>query len=157
MNEEKVEVLDKVESAIEVKSEVVPFPVANETNSECIFITEKDTFDVKVKWYKIKDDLFIDDSDTEFDAETGSINEFTVTFKYPSQGDYELIMNSSVYRSPDEMKIVDVIQMELNRLVTLVRKWSLPQDMSRMVEMDPMIIKSLLKKVRDKIGMKGIL
>jgi len=168
MNEEKnVEVekvktesvLEKVEVSEnkEEKSEVVQSNADEKSLSECIFITEDDTFDIVVKWYKIDDTLFVYESDTDFDKNVKGVNEFAVTFKYPSQGDYELIMNSTVYRSPDEMKIADVIQMELTRLVTLVRKWSLPQDMSRMVQMDPLIIKSLLKQIRDKIGMKGIL
>ncbi len=180
MSEQKAEVVEIVEAVenkeileakdvsennehsevIEIKdktAEIVEFPVAEKSPSECIFITEDDTFDIRVRWYKIDDELFVYESDTDFDKDMEGMNEFTVTFKYPSQGDYELIMNSTVYRSPDEMKIADVIQMELTRLVTLVRRWSLPQDMSRMVEMDPLIIKSLLKQIRDKIGMKGIL
>jgi len=159
--ENKVLESDKVIEFVAPNDQIVEDKtVVSETKedpNEGIFITEKDTFDVTIKWYKINDDLFIDDSDTEFDADNGNINKFTVTFKFPSQGDHESILNSTSYRSPDEMKISDIIQMELTRLVVLVRKWSLQQDISRMVEMDPMIIKSMLKKIRDKIGMKGIL
>lgn len=128
-------------------------------DSDDIFITENDTFDVKIKWYKIGSQLFVQDSDFDFEeeeAEDRGVKEFTVTFKYPSQGDYETIMGTASYRTPDDMKISDIILMELTRLVTLVRRWSLKQDLSRMVDMDPMFIKALLKKVRDEIDMKGI-
>jgi hypothetical protein len=128
-----------------------------ESTEEDIFITEDDTFDVKVRWYKIGSDVFVENSESTFDTSFNNINEFTVTFKYPSQGDYEMIMNSPSYRSPDEMKITDIIQMELTRVVTLVRGWSLKANLSRMVELDPMIVKCLLQSLRDKIGMKGIL
>jgi len=141
----------------EIATEKIENVQAKEDPNESIFITEKDTFDITIKWYKIGDDLFIADSDTGFDEQNSEINDFTVTFKFPSQGDHESIMNSASYRSPDDMKISDIIQMELTRLVVLVRKWSLDQNISRMVEMDPMIVKSMLKKIRDKIGMKGIL
>lgn len=129
-------------------------------DSDDIFITENDTFDVKIKWYKIGSQLFVQDSDFDFeekDVEDTEVKEFTVTFKYPSQGDYETIMGTTSYRTPDDMKISDIILMELTRLVTLVRRWSLKQDLSRMVDMDPMFIKAILKKVRDEIDMKGIL
>ncbi|MFA7219218.1 MAG: hypothetical protein WC119_01780 [Synergistaceae bacterium] len=127
--------------------------------NEGIFITEKDTFDVKIRWYKIDDIVHVDGNpnDTEFDSQYSGINEFTVTFKYPSQGDYEVIMNSAVYRSPDEMNVASIIQLELTRLVTLVRKWSLKQELSRMVELDPVIINEILRQVRNVIGVKAIL
>jgi hypothetical protein len=150
--------IDAIETPkdVEDKEDIVVVNTVNNDNS-CIFITEKDTFDIKVKWYKIEDILYVDDSDTEFDNSKGNFNEFTVTLKYPSQGDYESIMSNTSYRTPDEIKLSDIMHMELTRLVTLIRKWSLEQDLSRMVELDPAIIKGILKKIRDKIGMKGIL
>lgn len=123
---------------------------------EGIFIKESDTFDIKIRWYKINNMVFTDDSD-EFEDKLDGINEFTVTFKYPSQGDYEIIMGSVSYKSLDEMKLPDLIKMELTRLVTLIRKWSLKQDINRMAQLDPVIIKSMLNKVREELGMRGIL
>jgi hypothetical protein len=143
-----------------VKSdETTELTVSNENTdiNESIFIDENDTFDILVRWYKENDKIYVEDSETEFDDNYTNINEFSVTFKYPSQGDYESILRSSNYKSPDEMKMIDLIQMELTRLVILIRKWSLTQNLSRMIELDPMIIKSITKKVRDKIGMKGII
>jgi hypothetical protein len=141
----------EIKDVEEIKSE----EVINDHND--IFITEDDTFDINIKWYKEDGNLYVEDSDTTFDTNYPSINEFTVTIKYPSQGDYETIMSNASYKSPDEMKIADVVQMELVRFITLIRKWSLKQDLSKMVELDPSIIKAILSKVRNKLGMKGII
>ena len=125
--------------------------------NDAIFITENDTFDVKVRWQNLGNKIYVEDGDVEFDEEYGNINEFTVTFKYPSQGDSEIIMNSGTYHNQNEIKLTDVIRLELARLVTLVRRWSLKQDLSRMVDLDPNIIKAILTGVRNEIGMKSIL
>ena len=161
--ETKEEIVEEVKEEIveEVKEEIVEETkeeIKEEADvNESIFITEDDVFDVKIRWYKVDNELFIEESDSEFDVDFKDIHAFSVTFKYPSQGDYEVIMNSTVYRSPDEMKIADIVQMELTRMVTLVRGWDLKQDISRMVQLDPFIIKAILQKLRELIGMKGIL
>ena len=157
MSEVKEESKEAMPEAKEAKEDkLVQFENTLSMN-DGLFITEDDTFDINIKWYKNNDVLFTDESDEGFDDNHDPINEFTVTFKYPSQGDYELIINSVVYKSPDEMSIADVLQMELVRLVTLVRGWSLDDDLKRMIELDPFMVKAILKKIRDKIGMKGIL
>ena len=150
--EPKLELVKEIKEAVPV--EEVP---VEEDENESIFITESDTFDIKVKWYKVDKTLFIEDSDSEFDEKFEDMNEFTATFKCPSQGDYEIIVAASNYKSPEEMKVSDVLQMELTRVVTLVRKWTLPQPLERMVQLDPYIIQSIMTKVRDVLGMKGIL
>jgi hypothetical protein len=124
---------------------------------EDIFITEDDTFDITIQWYKFGGKVLVESEDPDFDEEYKGINSFNVTFKYPSQGDYEIIMSSATYRSPDDINVADIVKMEITRMVTLVRGWSLDQKMERMVELDPNIIKAMLRKVRDVIGMKGIL
>ena len=125
--------------------------------NEDIFIGEDDTFDIKVRWYKFDGKVMVAREDDEFDEKYEQVNEFTVTFKYPSQGDYEIIIGSSAYRSPEDMTVTNIVQLELARMVTLVRKWSLKQDISRMIELDPNIVKSILRSIREEIGMKGIL
>lgn len=125
--------------------------------NDAIFITEDDTFDVKVRWQKLGSRIYVEDGDVEFDENSGHLNEFTITFKYPSQGDSEIIMNSGTYHSQDQIKLADVIRLELARLVTLVRRWSLKQDLSKMVNLDPNIIKAILTGVRNELGMKAIL
>ena len=125
--------------------------------NESIFITENDTFTVTIQWYKDGKDIFVEGESTDFDSTRQDINEFTVTFKYPSQGDYEMIMNSQNNKSLENMSVSDIIRLEVTRMVTLVRSWSLKQNMDRMVQLDPNIIKSINNKVRNIIGMKGIL
>ena len=142
-----------------------------------IFVTESDTFDISIKWYIREGQILVEDADDDFDSnylgniidkENGGkirydetfngINEIIVTFKYPSQGDYELIMNSTIYKSPEEIKVSDILQMELARVMTLIRKWNLEEDISLTLnQVDPSIMKAMISKVRDHIGMKGIL
>lgn len=141
--EEKVEELDILKKEYDV--------------NDAIFITENDTFDVTVRWQKFGNKIYVEEGDSEFDKDNGNINEFVVTFKYPSQGDYEIIMSSGAYRNQEDIKLTDIIQLELARMVTLVRKWSLKQNLSKMVDLDPNIIKAILTGVRNEIGMKAIL
>jgi len=124
---------------------------------DAIFITEDDTFDIKIRWQKIGNKIYVEEGDANFDPQSSDINEFTVTFKYPSQGDYEIVMSSGTYKNQTEIKLTDIIQLELARMVTLVRRWSLKQDFSKMVDLDPSIVKAILTGVRNEIGMKAIL
>ena len=126
--------------------------------NEGIFITEHDTFDISIKWYKDALGAVVEGESENFDPDHQPMHEFTVTFKLPSQGDYEAIMASANEMSIEHMRVADIIRLEVVRLITLVRSWSLKQDMkSRMVQLDPNIIKAMLAKVRDTIGMRGIL
>jgi hypothetical protein len=124
---------------------------------EDIFITEEDTFNIELNWYKDGGKIFVDGEDVEYDPDFEDIRTLGMTFKFPSQGDYEIIMGSATYKSPDDVNVSDIIQMEITRMVTLVRAWTLDQKLERMVELDPNIIKGALRKIRNVIGMKGIL
>ncbi len=150
------EIKDVEEPKVEIEEPVIA-QIKPRDRNEDIFITEDDLFNITIRWYKKDGNVVVEGGDDGFDINEKDINEFVVTFKYPSQGDYEIIMGSTSYRSPDDMKISDIIQMELTRLITLIRGWSLKQEISRMVQLDPSIIKGMMKKVRDIIGMKGIL
>ena len=68
-----------------------------EKKKSSIFITEEDRFDIKVRFYREGDSktLFVEDVDDEFDPKKEDVEEFTMTFKYPSQRDYALIKGSS--------------------------------------------------------------
>jgi len=125
--------------------------------NEDIFITEKDTFEITIRYYKVNGKIKVEKVAEDFDSKSSEVKSFTMTFKYPSHGDYEGIMNSSTYKSPDQMKVSDIIQMELSRMVTLFRTWSLKQDITRMIEMDPDILKAACTLIREEIGLKGIL
>lgn len=158
-NEEKNEVINvsNVASESNVASVVNIEPVITENDDSDVFITEKDTFDVKVLYYKVGDDLFVESVDDEFDKNYTNIKSIDITFKYPSQGDYESIIAQNSYKTPDKMTLIDVMQMELTRIVVLIRKWSLNAEFSRMVELDVKIVKAITNKVREKIGVRGIL
>jgi len=135
-------------------------PIVNqekkEDNSD-VFVTEKDTFDISVLYYKVGNDLCVESVDEDFDYKLPVVKHIDMTFKYPCQGDYETIIAQNAYKSPDKMTLIDVMQMELTRLVVLIRKWSLDAEFTRMVELDTKIVKAIANKVREKIGVKGIL
>lgn len=131
-------------------------PVQEEEVSD-VFVTEKDTFDVRLSYYKVEGDFIVESVDEDFDSKNPSVKNLDITFKYPSQGDYESIIAQNAYKTPDKMTLIDVMQMELTRIVVLIRKWSLKEDFTRMVELDTKIVKGITNKVREKIGVKGIL
>lgn len=128
-----------------------------ETNED-IFISEKDTFDVKIEFYRDENNkLVVQTTDDDgYDPVNKTVRSFTATFKYPSQSDLEAIMNSKVYKSPEKLEVSDIITLELIRIAILIRKWSLNQKINRITELDPKIVKGLVNKVRDVIGMDGI-
>ena len=128
----------------------------NKNTNDDLFITEDDTFDITIKWYKKDGDLCVKDITDEYDNDFEEINEFTVTFKYPNQGDYEAISKSGENKSPEDLKIADIVGLELARLVVLIRSWSLEQEMSKLVLLDPDIVKGMIKAVQDELGMIGI-
>ena len=151
------EVKSEVEGVSNVVSIAITEPVVKDINDD-LFITENDTFTITVRWHKDSTGkLKVEKVSDDFDAANKDINSFTVTFKYPSQGDYEGLMSTNFYKSPDQMKLSDIVQVEIGRMVNLIRKWSLKQDMSKMIDLDPDIIKAMVALVREEIGLKGIL
>lgn len=122
-----------------------------------VFITESDTFDIRISYCKTEGDFCVEGVDDEFDPKNTAVKHVDITFKYPSQGDYETILAQNAYKTPDKMTLIDVLQMELTRLVVLIRKWSLKAEFSRMVELDTKIVKAISNKVREKIGIRGIM
>ena len=141
----------------DVTETVTTTTTSNTEDNSDVFITEKDTFDIKVTYYKMGDELYVESVDDEFDSKKENIKNIDVTFKYPSQGDYESIIAQNAYKSPDKMTVIDVMQMELTRIVILIRKWSVKAELNRLVELDPKIVKAIVNKVREKIGLRGIM
>jgi len=165
-NENKVEltvVTEKLEESAKNQTIETSDPdsdlsnVVSSVDTSDLFVTENDTFDVTVKYYKQNGEIIVEDVDEAFDLKEPTLKEFSITFKYPSQGDFEAIMARNAYKSPDQLKLIDVLQMELTRLVILIRKWTINAEFSRMIELDPKVIKGISVKVREKIGMRGIL
>jgi len=131
--------------------------IEEKNDTSDVFITESDTFDIRISYYKTEGDFCVEGVDDEFDPKNTAVKHVDITFKYPSQGDYETILAQNAYKTPDKMTLIDVLQMELTRLVVLIRKWSLKAEFSRMVELDTKIVKAISNKVREKIGIRGIM
>ena len=125
-----------------------------------IFITEDDTFTVDINYYHdpVKG-LIIETIEDSFDATNKNIKTFNMTFKYPSQGDYETIMARSKYQSIEKMNLTEVTLLETTRTIVLMKKWSLNRKLTvaEMSSLDPKIIKAINNKVREKIGVSGLI
>jgi hypothetical protein len=82
-----------------------------------------------------------------------------MTLKYPSQGDFETIMSRVNYKSPESMSILDMYQLEVTRLIVIMRKWSLKKKLivSELVNMNPKIVKGIINKVRESISTQGLI
>ena len=127
---------------------------------EDIFITENHTFDIVVKYYKKDDKLYVDQVDDEFDQKE-TYKDFSVTFKYPDQGDTARITAaaSSISPNAENIDVRDLINLEFSRVLCLVRKWTLDQPVNNnnILKLHPKIIKGIVVQMRDLIGMDGII
>lgn len=123
-----------------------------------LFITEKDTFEITIQYHKSLNlkELIVESVDEIFDARREDIHSFKVKFKYPSQRDQEIITSSSFAKTLTNMNVMEFIQLELVRINTLIRSWTINKDLVTIVEMDPKIIKAICIKVREELGMRGI-
>lgn len=173
MSEEKsenIEVTDKTEKIIEVteqkeivqevnmeaKTETKPVTENNENNDD-IFITEDTLFDGTVSYYRENNDTKVLSVDDDYSPEGKSVKVIKFKCKYPSQADYQTILNSPLYKNMVDMRAVDLVLLELTRLSLLIREWSIKnKDLSALLEIDPKIIKGMLHSMRESIGMKGI-
>jgi hypothetical protein len=126
-----------------------------------IFITEDNTFDVTVKYYKENNNVFVEGVDDAFDI-TKKSKQFTVTIKYPSQSDVSIIYKqSSALKSGalEDIDIRDILGLEFSRFLCLMRKWTLSDklDLSTIMKLNPKIVKSIVMQVRVILGMDGII
>lgn len=126
-----------------------------------IFITEKDVFDISVEYYKKDENLYVEGIDENFDKNSKT-KKLSITFKYPNQGDIGLIniQSHNTKSSMDgDMSVRDFLALEFHRFNVLIRKWSLNKEInnSNVLSVHPKIIKSFLSKIREKIGMDGII
>lgn len=146
----------------EKKEEVVSVPtqpvVVKDDFSE-IFITEKDTFDVRVRFYKKDGSLVVEGVDDSFDDKQ-HLNEFTMTFKHPDQGDSAKILSQAnkLGTGMENIDVRDLVNLEFSRMMCLIRKWSLEKELSNknILNMHPKIIKCVVVGLRNKLGMDGI-
>jgi len=125
------------------------------------FIYESDTFDIIIKCYKDeKLGLLVDKVDTEFEESKLEVREITFTFKYPSQGDFNIISTQAgtIVNEDDTPNHINLNKLEFARLLVLVRKWSLPEELSNpnLVDLDPKIVKAVIYGLREKLNLNGI-
>ena len=152
----------------EVKKEADVASVATEVKTVVVddspFVTDNDTFDVRVRYYKVNKKIMAEEVDEDFDKDNKGIKTLSLTIKYPSQGDAFLI-NSQSKQSNVESKnlsqinaIADYLQTEVIRLLNLVRKWDAKETLSNesVLSLHPKVVKAILGKVRDEIGTDGI-
>lgn len=126
-----------------------------------IFITESDTFDIKIQYYKQDGNVIVSGIDDIFDIKN-ECSEFTATFKYPDQGDYTSISNTAKLKTNgvgDNVDVMDFLALEFTRILCLIRKWTIDQPLTNdvIMKMHPKIVKALINKIRDKIGTDGII
>ena len=163
MENEKTEAVEQTAPTIEPQVDtppaepVVAVPASKVESMDDIFVTEQNTFECEVEFYRDNDNIIVKNVDDNFDATHAGIRKITFSCKYPSQGDYEMMLNSPTYRNmQNSFRPIDMVALELTRLTILIRSWSLPQEFSRMVELDPKIVRGMTFAVSNKIGNKII-
>jgi len=146
MSEEK-----SVENTSEIKNNL----------SSDIFITEENTFDIEVKFYKKDGKLFVMGVDDDFDNTEKNIQVLVITLKYPSQADCLNMdrVKLSLSKAEDIIDPRSISQLEYNRFIILARKWSLEEKLEELniLRLSPKIIKGILQILRDKISFDGII
>lgn len=125
-----------------------------------IFVTESDTFKVKVRYYKNDADILVDGVDDDFDPKQ-SCKEFSVVFKYPDQGDSKKITAqvTKMGNSLEELDVRAFMNLEFARVLCLIRSWDIGHDLitSNIFKLNPKIVKSMTDQVRERLGMSGII
>jgi hypothetical protein len=120
-----------------------------------IFITESDRFDILMKYYIEENEPIISGFDDDYD-DAKEAQEFTITFKRPSQRDVELIMATKAIEDFNEATLVDFIEVENIRMMTLIRSWSLDRPLEDLSNIHPKIVKAIRTKISEQIGGNGI-
>ena len=144
----------------ENKEVVVAANAVSVPSFDDIFITEKDTFDVSVSYYKEEGKLMVEVADTDYVADKKT-NTVSMTFKYPSQGDTTTISNhvfSKGIKTSENLDIMEWSRLQLSRFACLLRKWSIDKPITNenVMNLHPKLVKAVLAKVNDVIGSEGI-
>ena len=125
----------------------------------CIFINESAKFDVIVRFNNTKDKgLVVEGVDDSFEED--GCESFSLSFKVPSQGDVELISRTSKLSiSNDDISLQDFALTEFARVMVLIRGWSLKKKVNQenLLSLHPRIARAIAAKVREEIGMDGII
>jgi hypothetical protein len=153
---ETEEVVTEEVKTEEVKTEEVKTEeVKTKQDNSDIFVTEDNTFDVEIKYYVTDSLPHIEGFSDEFDDEIET-KDFTVTFKFPSQRDSEIIMATKSIENAETATYLDFIEIENVRMMTLIRGWSLDRPLKDLSTVHPDIIKAIKAKISEKILGSGL-
>lgn len=119
-----------------------------------IFINDEDTFECSLKFKKETHKYFLEGSD-EYVQSKMPVSMISFTCKYPSVKEFQSILAAS--KSGGNFSPQDITLMELTRLYALIKKWNLPKNLNEIVNISPVLIKGMLNKVQEKIGLEGII
>ena len=100
-----------------------------------IFVTEDNTFDVTVKYYKENNGLIVEGVDDSFNNDKKP-KQFVVTMKYPAQSDVAMIYKQGATfksSSADDIDVRNILELEFSRFLCLMRKWTLAEDRKSVV------------------------
>ena len=124
------------------------------------FITNEDTFDVSVNYYRDGKKVIVEDTEGFDSKKQQSVITFEI--RYPSQADCETIMRNckDIYvENGEKLDVRTFLKVELIRFLTLVKSWNLSQAMNNenVMNLHPDLIRSTLGKIRTEIGTNGII
>jgi len=126
------------------------------SKNDDIFITEKDRFTIEIVYYIENKMPIIEGIDENYESDGKNICSFEMYFKYPSQRDAEYIMSTKQIKSFEDANLIDFIELENVRLVTLMRGWSISRPLEDLASIHPEIVKAIRLKVSNKIGSVGL-
>ena len=121
-----------------------------------IFVTESNTFEVSIRYYKKGKDLVVESVDDEF-VENSDTKTIKITFKYPSYSDSQSIHALSDIKMSSELSINNLITLQDSRIITLFRSWTLDGKIDKIKNMNTKIMKAVRSAIIMEIGMEGIL
>ena len=156
---ETVEVEPKAEEPkVEPKAEEPKVEVSEPVdNNDDIFITEKDKFTIPMTYYmNEKREPFIEGFSEGYDPDGKEIHSFEMYFKYPSQKDAEYIMATKPIQNIEDATVIDFIELENVRIITLMRGWSMKRPLTDLAQIHPTIVKAMRTKVSEEIGGNGM-
>jgi hypothetical protein len=125
-------------------------------NNNDIFITEEDRFTIPIKYYLEDREPVIEGFSDAYLPNEKEIHSFDVYFKYPSQKDVEYIMSVKPIQNIESAEILDFIELENVRLITLLRGWSMERSLEDLAQIHPTIVKALRAKISEKIAGNGL-
>lgn len=121
------------------------------------FVTDDDTFDIKVEYYKDKK-IIVEGSD-DFDN-TKEKSSIVFTIRYPSQADCDAIIQKSrmIVDFSKELDVQSLLRTESIRFMTLIKSWDVDKELNNenIMSLHPDIIRRALIKIREEISVQGL-